>query len=177
MCYCQPENPAPFCGLPACKSPAELAATPNLAAWNAVAEHATGPIDVGQLDALVAAYKEARDDYDAKKKISNEAHTKSEGLKAQVLAALKAAKKSKYHVDGIGTVYQTQKFQVTMPKGLTEKQQLFRFLQERKIHLEFLTVNHQTLNSLFNEERDKDPAFKLPGVADPVLEEGLSFRK
>lgn len=145
--------------------------------WNAVAEANAAPIDVAQLDALVVEYKAAKDDYDAKKKISNEADAKCEELRAKVLATLKAANKTKYHVDGIGTAQIVRVFSVNMPKDLEGKRQLFRHLQERNIALEYLTVNYASLNGYFNTEREKDPAFKLPGVAEPTTQERVDLRK
>jgi hypothetical protein len=183
MCYCQPELKTPYCGRPECVSPGERPApTPNpepasLDAWNAVAEAGATPLDLASFDALVVEYKAAREDYDAKKKISNEANAKVEALKAKVIATLKASKKSKYHVEGLGTVYMIAKKQVSMPQGLDEKRALFRHFQEKGVHLEFLTIHHGTLNSYLNQELEKDPAFKLPGVADPTVEETLGFRK
>ena len=149
----------------------------TMAAWNAVAEETAGQVDTAKVDALVSAWAAARADYDAKKKISNDAHEVCEELKAKVLSTLKFIKKTKYHVDGVGTVSIKRTFQISMPKGLTEKQKLIDYFTGKSLAPQYLTVNHQTLNSYFNVEREKDPAFKLPGVADPVADESVALRK
>ena len=40
-----------------------------------------------------------------------------------------------------------------------------------------LTVHSQTLRSLYNEEKEHDPNFSIPGVGEPVLDQNLSFTK
>lgn len=174
MCFCTPEIRTPNCGKITCRPESEA---PNLAAWEKVEEANAQPLDMEEMDKLVSLYKEAREDYDAKKKISNEAESKKETLKLQVIAALKAAKKTQYQVEGVGKVILVNKFQVTMPKNMIDKKAVFAHFQKEQIHLEYLTVNHQALNGYYNQQREKDPGFKLPGVADPVTETTLQLRK
>jgi hypothetical protein len=78
--------------------------------------------------------------------------------------------------------YKENKTSVTTPKTPEEKEQLFQFLRDKGIFLEFASVNSQSLNSLYKslaEEAAENGVldFKLPGVGEPTIYTTLKMRK
>lgn len=78
--------------------------------------------------------------------------------------------------------YKENKTSVATPKTLEDKKALFDFLESQGIFLEIVSVNSQTLNSLYKSLAEKaleggDLDFKLPGVAEPTTFTNLKTRK
>lgn len=154
-------------------------------AWEDAEAQTADEISIEDMDKLVVQYTEMRADYEAKKKVSTEAHKEMEKAKALVIQALIACKKSTYSVDGIGRVSKVAKEKITVPKTLDDKLKLFEYIAS-KHGAEFLTsmqsVNYNTLNSFYKEELEsiegpQKAEFVLPGVGAPTVEESLSFTK
>lgn len=132
-----------------------------------------------QLDEAVKKLVELDKDYESKKKISNEAQASYETQRTYVLALLKATGKTKYHVDGMGTVSMAIKTAVSVPKTPVEKKAMLEYFQSLGPELfnHYVTVNHQTLNSYVNQELELNPSFILPGCGEKKETPELRFRK
>lgn len=150
--------------------------------WLEVA--ADAPLDMQAMDQLIIDRTKAWIEYDEKHKISSEAYTRAEKLDIAIMAALKAAGKSKYFVDGEGTAQIIQKATVTTPKSLEDKRAFFKFLQSRgeNVFLGMASVNSNTLNSWFNQMLQEATSkgvlgFSVPGIDDPTMRETLRFTK
>jgi hypothetical protein len=140
----------------------------------------TEALDLSQMDALVAEYKATRKDYEDKQAIQAEAYHKYEEAEAKVINALVASGKSKYFVDGIGTVYLTTKSSVTTPKTADEKLALFNYIKEKhgeEALTNYLSIHSKSLNSFVNKELEANPTLKIPGLSTPTVTTGLNFRK
>lgn len=147
----------------------------DLSAW---AEPSS--ITTEKLDDEVRKLIELDTDYEAKKKISSEAHEKYETQRTYVLALLKETGKTKYHVDGIGTVSMAIKTQVSSPKDPLSKRQMIDYflgLEEGHVYAAYLSVNHNTLNSYINQQLEIDPDFVMPGAGEKKETPELRFRK
>lgn len=138
-------------------------------------------ISTKELDALVLDYKEARAIYDEKKAAASEANKEVEKLERQLLEALIQTGKSKYFVDGIGTVSLVEKVYITTPKDGHEKTAFFTYIEEEfgQDGLDkYRTVNSQSLNSLFKIQREENPELiTLPGCGDMAISTDLRFTK
>lgn len=143
-------------------------------------------ITTEHLDSMVQGMAELEADYKSKKAVSDEAYHKYQEARAKCISTLQQAGKKKYHVDEIGTVSVTEKLKAQVPKTPESKQEFFKWLNTEMGAEGFLTyvgINYQTLQRLYNEqfemakERGDADTFTIPGVADPVTEYGLSFRK
>lgn len=132
-----------------------------------------------ELDAAVQTLKDLEEDYEAKKKISNEADAKYDNQRVYLLELLKKANKTKYHVDGLGTVSMAIKTQVKTPKDPDSKKQMIEYFQTLRPELfyHYVSVNHMTLNSYVNEQLNTDPSFIMPGVGEKIETPELRFRK
>lgn len=142
-------------------------------------------VDLATLDKMVAEMRELQDVYDAKKKESTEAHNKLAEKKAELVRTLQEAGKSKYFVDGLGTVSVVEKMTVRVPKDIESKRSLFNWIREAhgtEVMLDKLSIHSQTLNSFYNAEaeaalRAGHADFKMPGVEEPVAEYNIRFTK
>lgn len=142
-------------------------------------------ITTEQLDAAVNEMYDLKVDYDAKKKVSNDAHAAYEEQRFNVVSLLKAAGKSKYFVEGIGTVGVSEQLKVKFPTTPESRGEFFGWLNKElgaDGFLAYATVNYGTLNSLYNEQfalaADKGDAdnFEIPGINPPQSESKLTFR-
>lgn len=74
------------------------------------------------------------------------------------------------------------KSSVTTPKTLEEKKEFFDFLESRGIFLEMVSINSQTLNSLYKSLADEAAKegvldFKMPGIPEPTTYTNLKLRR
>jgi len=143
-----------------------------------------GSVDVTALDNLVKEMKAAEAEYDEAKKVSTEKLRKYEEIEKKVIDTLVACGKSKWFVDGMGTAYLINKYVVKTPKTNEEKKALFDYINNKygsDTLIAKLSINHNTLNSFVNEERDllakEGKLAKIPGIEDPTHETYLGFRK
>lgn len=136
-------------------------------------------VTLEQMDNLVQQLKQARITYDEAKKKSSEAYSLLEKIEGQVVAALKANGKSKYSVDGIGTVSWYVKESFTTPKANDDKTRLFNYIKEKygpDVLMSMVSIHSATLNSFANKETEGG-VMEIPGLAAPTGTEILSFRK
>jgi len=143
-------------------------------------------ITTEDLDKLVSIMKAAKSAYEIAKAQSDSLHKEYNEYRSKVIKALMATNKSKYFVDGVGTVSLVEKLKVRVPNDLQDKANFFNWLTRTMGEEGFLAhvgVNYQTLNSLYNQEFDKAKQdgtadnFKIPGIGDPESETTLSFRQ
>jgi hypothetical protein len=131
------------------------------------------------LDNEVKKLMELEEDYEGKKKIYKEADSKYEEQRAKLLSILQASGKSKYYVDGIGTVSQAIKTSVKVPRSTEDKKAMLEYFRSlgEEVYYGYATVNSQTLNAYINQQRESDPSFKMPGAGEPTETAELRFRR
>jgi hypothetical protein len=136
-----------------------------------------------QLDEAIQNLWNKRKDYEAKKKVSDEAHAICEEAEQQVLDLLEQANKKNYQLDGVAKVIAVTKLQVNTPKDLDNKAAFFKWLKDNygaEGYLAYLNINHNSLNSLWNSEFEKATdkvAFKIDGIDSPVERKTLRMNK
>lgn len=151
--------------------------------WNPEEELSDKPVSLEQMDLLIKAYVEKREDYEEAKKISTQKYHEYEAAEKRVIDALRAANKTSYKLDGVGTFSRTFKEVVTVPKDLESKRALVKWIRERygdDVCDQMLSINHQTLNSFYNQEAEKAEdrsLFRIPGLDAPTVVENASWRK
>lgn len=135
------------------------------------------------LDLAVRDYVEARREYEEAKAVSNDKHAVMEEKESAMQALLEKAGKTKYFVEGIGTIQSISKLVVQTPKTPEAKALLFKWLREKLGPEGFLTyasVNHNSLNSLYKtmfEEAQDKATFSIDGIDQPVERKELRFTK
>lgn len=142
-------------------------------------------IDVSAMDAMIHEYQRKRQAHEEAKEVASAKYKELEEIENKVLSTLEATGKSKYFVDGIGTVSKISKYVVRVPKDLEDKRKMFAWLAENHgpdVRDTMLSINHQTLNSFYNAEEESrrklgNPNFSIPGVELPVEEKSLRFQK
>jgi len=149
----------------------------NLDEWD---EAGAQEVSTKELDELVVNMQETYADYEKEKKIATETRLAYEELQKKVLEMLKKAGKTKWNVDGLGTVSIRGRYQYTTPKGLTSKGALFEYIKQKHgpdALMGLLSIHSGTLNSFANEEKEREPLVEIPGLDPPTHRESLSFRK
>lgn len=138
----------------------------------------TREVSTAELDNLITRYNEARAEYDAQKAISTDRFNVMESLKMEVIKLLQTAGKTKYEAEGIGKITLVDKLTVTTPKSMDEKVLFFGWIQKKfgDDYLAYLSVNYQTLNSLYNNEI-KETGEAIPGLEQPTTTTELRFSK
>lgn len=142
-------------------------------------------INLKELDALVDESVKAWADSDAKKKIYTEAYHKAEKVDMKILSLLNRAKKSKYFVDGLGTMIVVRTEVVTTPKTIEAKKEFFKYLRDISddVFYALVSVASPTLNSWYKQKVEEAQnagkllGFQVPGIEAPTTRETLSFRK
>ena len=137
------------------------------------------PVSTADLDEEVRKLKELEDVYEEKKKIYKEADNAYEEQRVRLLNLLTSTGKSKYHVDGLGTISLAIKTSVTVPKDPIGKKAMLEYFESLgpELYRSYVTVNSQTLNSYVNQQCELDPSFVLPGVGEKKETPELRFRK
>lgn len=136
-------------------------------------------ITTNQLDAKVKQMVDAREDYEAKKKVSSEAFNEYEKYKFELLEMMSLCGKDKYLVDGLGTVSKNIKKTAQVPKDLADKQRLMTYFKElgEEVYYNTITIHSATLNSYIKTMVDEDPSFEMPGVGELKVSEEIRFTK
>ena len=142
------------------------------------------PLDLSEMDSLVQKSLEAWQLADEKKKAYSEAYEAAEKVDAQIMEALKLAGKSKYFVDGVGTVSISQRTIVRVPNHPEAKKKFFKYLQDlgEGVFYSLATVNSNALNAWFNSKVEEETSrgvlgFSVPGIDDPTMRETIRFNK
>lgn len=78
--------------------------------------------------------------------------------------------------------YKTENTSVKIPRTLEDKEKLFNFLREKGLFEQIVSVNSQTLNSLYKSLAEEalqqgNLDFKIPGVEEPTIYTTLKLKK
>lgn len=136
------------------------------------------PDSLQDLCKQAAAFKSDLDLIEFELKGKRDAYNK---ITETVLKALELAEMDSVKAHGFLFFKQT-KTSVQTPKTVEDKQKLFEFLESHGLFHEIVSVNSQTLNSLYKSLADDaategNLSFKLPGVGDPVSYTTLKLRR
>jgi hypothetical protein len=136
-------------------------------------------ITTQQIDEEIKLMMQAKEAYEKIHEEAKNLNAVYETCRERVIDILTRANKTSYKVDGLATVSRFTKFIVKTPKTNEEKAQLFKWLKDNmgaEGFLAYTTINHNSLNSLWNSEFEKatdKTAFNIPGVGAPVAEENI----
>lgn len=136
-------------------------------------------ISTATFDEAVRILAKAQEDYDQVELILKDASEKKEAARAAILDLMEKSGKSKYQLDGYGTVSRTEKYSITTPKDNDSKEKMLAHFSEkgRDFFLSYVSVNSATLNSYFNSSKEANPDFTIPGIGDPTVRQSIRFTK
>lgn len=152
--------------------------------FNFFEEKTLTDVSVAELQAMVRLLADYRVlEQEAKDAYSRKAEQVTE-LEQKVLSVLEAHNMKNFNVDGVGTVYASEKFQVSYPKDPVKAAQFRAFCLSNGFE-NMLTVNHQTLNSQFKARKEelelqgllREVSDVFPGVEEPKVYRTIGFRK
>lgn len=153
-------------------------------AWAQAEAETAENVDIEELDTVVREYFDARTAYEEASAESKRLNKEKDAAQARLLDYLKRTKKSKYSVDGIGTVLIANKYSIRVPKTIEEKKKLFHYIREQygmDVLYSKLGIHSGALNAFYNEEAEAYAArgedFELPGVGAPTAMESVKLIK
>ena len=112
-------------------------------------------------DESVSAMKELVDEFYAAKLEAEKAERRFKDLKAKLLQKMEDEGMARFDADTCFVTLNEKKY-VSMPKTDEDKEILFAWLNHKKIFLDSVSVNYQTLNSLYKEQ--KKLGKEIPGI-------------
>jgi hypothetical protein len=140
-------------------------------------------VTIGELQGMVKNLSEKRKEYETQKKIASSINEEVEIIEQKILSVLENQNLTKFNVDGIGTVYTSDKFQVSFPKDPDKADALRAYCYENGL-ASMLTMNHNSLNSLYKSKKEElelagelDFSNVLAGVDEPKVYKTIGFRK
>lgn len=132
---------------------------------------------ITEIRAYEALYKEA-------KEVSDERYEKLNAAKQRVIEMLEAAGKTVYIAEGLGRVRLTYEMSVQTPKTPEEKKAFFAWVAKemgQDVADAYLSVNSQSLNSLYNDLNDqyarRGEVLQIDGLGAPIARTKLSLTK
>lgn len=139
---------------------------------------------IAELQAMVKQLAEMRVIETDRRGELSDYSTQVEQLEQRILGVLEAHNLKSFKVEGIGNVYTSDKLQVSFPKDPEQAEMLRAFLLKEGLGTA-LTINHQTLNSMYKARKEElllqgdifDFSGVLPGVAEPKVYKTIGFRK
>lgn len=154
----------------------------NLNDWNdskPVAE-----ISVEEMDQAVKDLRAIRDQYALENAKVKEMYIQVKDAEEKVMSMLKRAGKSKYIVEGVGSISLTETLSVQTPKTPEAKQAFFNWLKEEMGedgYYTYATVNSNSLNSLYRQKveeyGERGEVLDIEGLEPPTSYTKLSLRK
>lgn len=136
-------------------------------------------ITTEEFDKAVKHLAEMEMEYDQVKELEKKASFNREEARRQLLDLFEKSGKSKYQLDGYGTVSKVVKYSAKLPEHLEDKAKLINYFKDlgEEMYLTYVGVNSMSMNSYYNAQLEQDPNFVLPGVEAPTARESISFRK
>lgn len=136
-------------------------------------------INLNEFDTLCKAMFDQRKKVEAMEKELKDETARLEEMKGKVIAIMTDAGKEKYHVDGCGLLYFTNKRTASMPKDPEKRSAFFTYLRDKGIFEDLITVHSQTLTSFWNQEFEaaNSPDFKIPGIDEPTVRKTLTMKR
>jgi hypothetical protein len=139
-------------------------------------------VTVKELDSMIESLFKGRKEIEEDEEKVSEKRVKLEALKAKIVITLKEHERESYKSD-FGTVTVSEKWRVKLPDNDLAKKELIEHLRERGLFEKYVTVNSNSLNSLFMADWEAAKKnglgmeFKMPGISDPSLFETLHITK
>lgn len=141
-------------------------------------------ITIQEVESLVKQLADQRELVENLKRPYSEANAKLEEMEMQMIGVLKEMGKSSYKSE-YGTVSSRLEYRYNLPQTPEARAEYFKFLRDKGVFEQLITVNSNTHNSFCKAEMEsaieRDPesalTFRIPGVDEPKQREILSFRK
>jgi len=145
-------------------------------------ERPLNEVSIAELSAMVTEAFSKRREVEDLERIVKEKNASLDELKQKILSILEANNQDNFPVAGVGTVYTSQKLSVSMPKDPDKAAVLREFFVNNGM-ADYLTVNHQSLNSIYKERVEEAQrkglpiADVIPGLAEPSVYVTIGMRK
>jgi len=155
----------------------------NASEWQA--DEGAASLTLADIDTAVLQLVRFEEDEKAAKDTAKAATQRADDQRDKILAMLNQGGKSKYFVEGIGTVYIINRLSFRTPKDVSSKEKFFGYIRDRHgedVLKNLLTVNSQTLNGFCKKEIEAATArgeafYNIPGIEDPTHDQSIGLKK
>ena len=135
----------------------------------------------GRLKELAKLIVELKDKREAAERQAKSLKAEEDQAKECLLRIMETLELESFKAQGFN-FFPVNESRVSMPKEQADKQKLFSFLEEKGVLQDYLTINSQSLNSLFktySAEAVENGVFdfNLPGVKEPFIQTVMRMRK
>lgn len=140
------------------------------------------PVTVADLDNLIKQISDKRQAIEDQDAITAQLNKELFSLKETAVSHLKELGRDDYKCP-FGAIVLKNRWSVNLPKSEEDRAALFSWMKEKGIYDAYVTVNSNSLKSLFLKEREialesgDAVGFSLPGCGEAKLFEDLSFNK
>ncbi len=137
--------------------------------------------DVQRYKGKMKELKELRMKAAELKAAKTEIEAKVDGLEEELKAMLEEDGETKLATDD-GTIYLSFIDQVSMPKDPEQKEAFYKYLRERDLYDDMVSVNSQNLNGFYRKEAEAtnargDILFSMPGIEGVHKVVRVNFRQ
>lgn len=149
--------------------------------FSAELEQPLEPITIEALNQLCSDFRKLREEKSKAQDILSEIETQISAKQNEILRQLDA-NKMKQHRGEFGLISVVEKMNVQQPLTTADKLEFFKYLQQKDIFIDMVSVNSIRLKSWVNEMMDNaakqgDFAFKIPGLEAPTKFKTISLKK
>lgn len=136
-------------------------------------------MEIESMKLAVCKLVDLKVDYQEKKEIADNLYKAVKEAEQEVVEMLEKSGLDKFTVPGVGTATRAERVNWKTPKGIPEKKEFFKYVQERlgdEGFWTYATVNSQSMNSFCREQLEQGTA-SIPGLGAPVSGAYLRFNK
>lgn len=135
--------------------------------------------EIKDIDKMISEIRDFEDELEQLKAVQSKIREQVEERERAIMSALEESELKAFK-GSRGAVSVVSRWSVKMPKDPAAKDELRKVLEEKNAFDGLWTINHQSLNSYFKEEKavcdERGEMIDLPGL-NPVEDKFLSFRK
>jgi len=139
---------------------------------------------LADMDHTIKLMKESQEEYRKLDKVAKEAYAKFQHLEQTVVRLLEESGKQIYIAEGVAKVKVNYVMSVHTPKTIDEKKAFFQWLRDNcgeEVHDSYMTINSQSLNSLYNDLTEqyaqRGEVLMIDGLSEPTARTKLSITK
>lgn len=151
--------------------------------FNFYEEKSLESVTMSELQGMVTAYAAKRKEKEAIADTLSEKNAEIDALEAKIMSVLEAHNQEKFSVTGIGTIYTSNKYQVSYPKDPEQAAKVREFCLANGLENE-LTINHNKLNALYKSKKEEhelsgnlDLSNVIPGIGEPKVHKTIGLRR
>jgi len=146
-------------------------------------EKPIGDVTMQELDLLGQAIFKLKKEIEEQERFIDGRKETLNKMQGKMLSILERFGRTNYAIPGEGMLIKTERLTVTLPKTPEDRESFFKYLRDKGLFEDLVTVNSQTLNAFYKKEFEaaaqegRAVGFKIPGISEPKTVVNLNVRK